>query len=259
VARVLLVGESWTTHSIHTKGFDSFTTSEYAEGGQAWMDVLSTAGHIVDYLPGHLAPTRFPRATADFAAWDAVVLSDIGANSLAITSEVWNGGRTPNPLAALREWVFTGGALVMCGGYLSFSGIEAKAAFAGTDVELALPVTISRTDDRVENPTACVPVTVAAGHPALGGVTGEWPVLSGYNRVTPKDDAQVLVTVGDDPLLAVGTHGQGRTLAFTTDIGPHWAPDAFVASSAFRTMWPAAIEWLAGADQALDAAGTNQP
>lgn len=259
MARVLLVGESWTTHSIHTKGFDSFTTSEYAEGGQAWMDVLSAAGHTVDYLPGHLAPTRFPRLAADWTAWDVVVLSDIGANSLAITSEVWKGGRTPNPLSALREWVFNGGALAMCGGYLSFSGIEAKAAFAGTDVELVLPVFISRTDDRVENPTTCVPITVSAGHPALGGVAGEWPELSGYNRVIAKEGAQVLVAVGDDPLVVVGTHGQGLTLAFTTDIGPHWAPDAFVASSAFRTMWPAVIDWLAGAGRTRDAAGMNQP
>ena len=30
--RVLIAGESWVTHSIHTKGFDSFTTTEYNEG-----------------------------------------------------------------------------------------------------------------------------------------------------------------------------------------------------------------------------------
>ena len=30
--RVLIAGESWTTHSIHQKGFDSFTTTEYSEG-----------------------------------------------------------------------------------------------------------------------------------------------------------------------------------------------------------------------------------
>jgi uncharacterized membrane protein len=34
--RVLIAGESWVTHSIHTKGFDSFTTTEYNEG-VAWL------------------------------------------------------------------------------------------------------------------------------------------------------------------------------------------------------------------------------
>ena len=30
--QILIAGESWTTHSIHQKGFDSFTTTEYVEG-----------------------------------------------------------------------------------------------------------------------------------------------------------------------------------------------------------------------------------
>ena len=29
--RVLIAGESWVTHSIHQKGFDSFTTTAYEE------------------------------------------------------------------------------------------------------------------------------------------------------------------------------------------------------------------------------------
>ena len=33
---ILIAGESWTVHSIHQKGFDSFTTTEYAEGVQ-WL------------------------------------------------------------------------------------------------------------------------------------------------------------------------------------------------------------------------------
>jgi uncharacterized membrane protein len=247
MARVLLVGESWSTHSIHTKGFDSFTTSEYAEGGQQWMDGLRAAGHQVDYLPGHHAPSQFPRSAEALTAWDVVVLSDIGANSLAITTEVWAGGRTPNPLDVLDEWVRAGGALAMCGGYLSFSGIEAKAAFAGTGVERALPVSISRTDDRVENPTDNLPVTLDVDHPVARAIAGDWPPVGGYNRVSAKAGADVLVTVGPDPLLVSWTYGAGRSLAFTTDIGPHWAPDDFVASEAYRTTWSASIEWLAGA------------
>lgn len=246
MARVLLVGESWMTHSIHTKGFDSFTTTEYVEGAQAWIDLVSAAGHQVDHLPAHRAPHDFPRTPEQFSAWDVVVLSDIGANSLAITTQVWNGGRSANPLDSLEQWVRSGGGLAMCGGYLSFAGIEAKACFAGTAVEQALPVTISRTDDRVENPSDDIPQTVDTEHPVTSALFSAWPALSGYNRVTAKADAAVLVTIGSDPLLVVGDHGRGRALAFTTDIGPHWAPEEFIESKAYRTVWSAAIEWLVG-------------
>ena len=209
--------------------------------------MLTAAGHAVDWLRAHDAPSRFPRTVEDLAAWDVVVLSDIGANSLAITTEVWLGGRSPNPLDALDRWVQEGGGLAMCGGYLSFSGIEAKAAFAGTGVERALPVEISRTDDRVENPTENVPRTVVVDHPVTRGVGDEWPAVGGYNQVVAKPGADELVTVGKKPLVVTWNHGRGRALAFTTDIGPHWAPDEFVASAAYRALWPAAIDWLAGA------------
>lgn len=34
--KILLAGESWTIHSIHQKGFDSFTTTTY-ETGTKWF------------------------------------------------------------------------------------------------------------------------------------------------------------------------------------------------------------------------------
>jgi len=247
MTRVLLVGESWTIHSTHVKGFDSFTTSEYAEGGKDWMDALTAAGHQVDYIPAHKAPTEFPRTAEEFRSWDVVTLSDIGANSLEVTLEVWKGGRTPNPLDALEQWVAGGGGLAMCGGYLSFAGFEAKARFAGTGAERALPVQVSSTDDRVENPTRNQPVWIAGDHPIRAAVDGDWPTIAGYNRVIAKPQAEVLATVGDDPFVVVGQHGAGRSLAFVTDIGPHWAPTDFVASSAYRSFWPAAINWLSKA------------
>ena len=41
--RVLIAGESWTVHSIHQKGFDSFTTTEYAEGVRWLREALEIA------------------------------------------------------------------------------------------------------------------------------------------------------------------------------------------------------------------------
>ena len=61
------------------------------------------------------------------------------------------------------------------------------------------------------------------GHPILDGVPAPWPALLGYNQVTAKPDAEVLVRCGADPLLVVGSHGAGRSAAFTSDCAPHWA------------------------------------
>jgi uncharacterized membrane protein len=38
--RVLFAGESWMTHSVHTKGFDSFDMSSYNEGGTEMIAAL---------------------------------------------------------------------------------------------------------------------------------------------------------------------------------------------------------------------------
>ena len=46
--RVLIAGESWTTHSIHQKGFDSFTTTEYNEGVRWLRAALEDNGWTVD-------------------------------------------------------------------------------------------------------------------------------------------------------------------------------------------------------------------
>ena len=32
MSKILIAGESWTSHTIHIKGFDTFTTSVYEEG-----------------------------------------------------------------------------------------------------------------------------------------------------------------------------------------------------------------------------------
>ena len=62
--RILIAGESWTTHSIHQKGFDSFTTTEYNEGVGWLRAALEANGWSVDYMPAHVASRNFP-ATVD--------------------------------------------------------------------------------------------------------------------------------------------------------------------------------------------------
>lgn len=244
--RALFAGESWTVHSIHQKGFDSFTTTEYAEGG-AWLtQALQAGGWSVDYQPAHVAATDFPSSAAELASYDAVVLSDIGANTLLLHPETFRLGRAlPDRLALLRDYVAGGGGLVMVGGYLSFQGVDAKARFAHTPVEDALPVTMLDRDDRVERPGGVAPSVAVADHPALAGLPAEWPDLLGYNQVIARPEADVLVTVDDVPLIATWEYGAGRSAVFTSDCGPHWAPTGFVEWSGYAPMWQGLFDWVA--------------
>ncbi|MEO9176435.1 MAG: glutamine amidotransferase, partial [Gaiellales bacterium] len=203
-------------------------------------------GVELEQMPAHSAAEDFPLSLEGLAAWDVIVLSDIGADTLLLHPDVWlRGQRVPNRLQLLHDWVLGGGGLAMAGGYLSFQGIGGKARYRGTPIEAVLPCTIDPFDDRVEAPQGVEPVVVAGDHPILAGVGGAWPALLGYNRVTLRPDATLLARVGDDPMLAVGSAGAGRTLIWTSDIGPHWCPDTFCAWAGFGQIWSQALRWLA--------------
>ena len=245
--RVLLCGESWVTHSVHVKGVDSFTTSSYTEGADHLRGALSGSGVEVNYLPGHLVPAEFPQTAAGLAGYAAVILSDIGANSIQLAPQTFERSQpVPDRLAVIEGYVRDGGGLLMIGGYLSFAGIEGKARYHGTPVEDALPVLIDAVDDRVEAPQGIIPVTAVAGHPLLTSVAEPWPALLGYNRVTPRAGAEVVVRCGGDPLVACGHYHAGRSAVFTSDCAPHWAPPAFLAWPGYQALWPNLIRWLAG-------------
>jgi len=229
--RILIAGESWETLSFHQKGFDVFTTTFYYEGVGPLQAALEGAGHAVDYMPSHIAATKFPIDRVGLQAFDVVILSDIGTNTLLLHPDTFERSRRmPNRLALLRDYVAGGGGLIMVGGYMTFQGIEGKARYAGSAVEDALPVTLSLHDDRVECPEGVGPVVTDAAHPIVAGLGGAWPALLGYNRVAVKPGATLVAAAGNDPLIVAGGYGKGRGVAFTSDCGPHWAPPPFVVS-----------------------------
>ncbi|SOD58999.1 Uncharacterized membrane protein [Streptomyces zhaozhouensis] len=246
--KALLLGESWTTHMIHQKGFDSFTTTEYVEGGQEFTSALQGAGWRVTHLPAHAIETGFPATEEELAAYDLVVVSDVGANTFLLSRAVFGRSASePNKLARIRDYVLGGGGLLMVGGYLSFSGIDAKANYGPSPLGDILPVEVLRTDDRAEHPEGAPVRVPAPEHEALGGVGAEWPPLLGYNRTRPRPGGEVLAWVNDDPLVAVGTAGKGRVGVFTSDMSPHWAPPPFMEWSGYDPLWRALASWAAGA------------
>jgi len=152
----------------------------------------------------------------------------------------------PNRLEMIRDYVLGGGGLLMVGGYLSFSGVDAKANYARSPLGDILPVGVLDVDDRAEHPEGAPIEVLAPEHAALGGVGTEWPALLGYNRTTERDGAEVLVRVKGDPLIAVGTAGSGRTGVFTSDMSPHWAPPPFMEWTGYAPLWRALASWVAG-------------
>lgn len=244
--RVLLAGESWVSTTTHVKGFDTFTTSTYSEGADDLRAALAAGGFEVDFLPNHLAPIRFPTSAETLEGYGCVILSDIGTNTLLLSPATWERGEpTPNRLELLRAYVRSGGGLIMVGGYLTFQGIEGKGRWAGSAVEDVLPVVLQSGDDRVERPEGVAP-RVVGEHPIVTGLEAEWPLVLGYNRVSARSDARVLARVGDDVLLACRELGSGRTIAYTTDCGPHWCPPPFVQWPGYMRLWQQMVGWAAG-------------
>ncbi len=241
---ILIAGESWTVHSIHQKGFDSFTTTDYAEGVQWLRGALEAHGHTVEFQPSHVAARSFPATVAELQRYDCVVLSDIGANTLLLHPETFAHSRSlPNRLKALREYVSLGGGLVMVGGYMTFQGIEGKARYQGTPVEEVLPVLLKTGDDRVEAPEGLCVTVEMAGHEIVSGIEGAWPVLLGLNEVVVKEGAELVASAGGYPLLVAGGFGQGRSVAFASDCSPHWAPAEFMAWEHYDRLWAQMVEW----------------
>lgn len=243
---VLLVGESWVSEATHYKGFDSFTSVTFHTGGDWFIDALTDSGMRVTQMMAHDVPASFPYEADALDVYDVIVLSDIGSNSLLLPPETWLQGQTkPNRLHVLADWVRSGGGLLMAGGYLSFSGFEAKAKFHGTPIEDVLPVTIAVHDDRVEAPQGGQPRVVSGTHEITAGVPHEWPVLLGYNRVQLSPGADLVATVDGDVLIAAAEVGEGRTAVWTSDIGPHWCPEPFVQWDGFPTLMGNLVRWLA--------------
>jgi uncharacterized membrane protein len=246
VSNVLLIGESWFSYTIHQKGFDAFYSSTYTEGGGDFLTALQSKGHTTSYIPAHKIDSELPGSVDELDQFDVIVISDVGANSFLLPAQTFvRSEPAADKTEQLRRYVAQGGALLMIGGYLSFSGIEAKARWGHSRLASALPVEVLDRDDRVELPAGARPTVVAGPHPILDGLPGSWPLLLGLNELRPRAGAEVLLECEGLPLLILGEHGRGRSAAFASDIAPHWAPPAFLQWPGYPILWDQLVRWLA--------------
>lgn len=240
---VLFAGESWFFTTTETKGTDQFTIGGYQteiERVRGYMGDFAQITHV----PAHLVPEQFPGSMEEMGKYDLVLISDVGANTFLLHPDTFfKSQSTVNRLELIKEYVEQGGAFGMIGGYMTFMGIEGKGCYRGTPLEEILPVRMKDHDDRRELPQGFQIRLRAEEHPVTAGLDGDWPCLLGYNQTEAKEGAEVLISCGQDPILALGEYGEGRTFAWMSDCAPHWMPAQFCECSLNRKMWKQLFGW----------------
>jgi uncharacterized membrane protein len=244
---IFYVGDQFTVLSfeIHASGY--YAGGNYKENGTFFYEALTGRGHDVEWMRTYKVSAEFPEQLEELQAYDVIIISDVVSEAFLFHPEVLSKSIPhPNRLKLLREYVKQGGGLLTIGGWMSYAGIGNKARYHDTPLEECLPVDVKPYDDRTECPEGITPLRNKAAHPVLEGLPGQWPFFLGYNKVTAKEGATVLLWLEDDPLLAVWEYGDGRVGAFMSDCTPHWGPQAFLEWEGYAPFWDQLVRWLAG-------------
>lgn len=197
------------------------------EGAASYLAGLMTHfGWAFDYVPSHVPMSR----ELIERPHSLLILSDYPASQF--DDELQQ--------IALKQ-VESGMGLLMIGGWESFHGCGGDWDVA--PLARALPVEISRDDDRVnfDQPTL---LSLHHSQSELWGLP--WfqrpPTIGGLNHFTAKTAAHSLLVVTPFnaefsaetdmwvwresrpafPALVTHSHGKGRTMAFASDVAPHW-------------------------------------
>lgn len=247
---VLYAGDEKLETPQFFAGAESFQV--YNKVVRDYEPLLEALEGLADVTPEHLGGRRavdeFPDTTEELGAHDAVILSDLSRGTLQPHFRDW-AIPGPNRIRALAEWVRDGGALVYCGGWMTYQGYRGAGNWAGTAVADLLPVSVRPVfDDRVERPEGVAVEAVDTDHPVTAGL--DWtdgPTLYGYNRVGGlAADARLLATVDGEPLLATQEVGDGRVVAYTSDPGVMWGLD-LIEWADYAGLWGQALRWATGA------------
>jgi len=222
---------------------------------QPVLDALNAESDItVEHMTNWRALSEFPETPEAIAEkYDVVILSDIEQEVLVLYpwERFMNAPMGPNRLESIREFVRNGGGLAMIGRWESFTGRRGIGDWGNTPVEDALPIKcLDVNDDRRESPQGVHIETLAPEHPILAGIKWETcPVFTGYNRIIAKPEGKILARVKEygDPFLIVREFGKGRSMAFASDVSPHWGA-GFQRWDNYGKFFVQAVRWLGKKD-----------
>lgn len=254
--KVLYAGDSAIMAVLGLEGAEIYPlVDQIWDAGTHLQQALEDSGVEVTRMPSHVAYSDFPETADDLAGYDAVILSDIGHDTLV----TYPGERRmqvpmgPNRLKEIVGYVESGGGLIYCGGYFTYQGHYGKGRWYGTPVAKILPLeTLPLPDDRIEAPEGAAISGIDTDHPVTSGI--DWsnpPIFMGYNRTGgTQNGGRLLGRIGEDgdPLMAAGEHGSGRVLAMVADPAPHWGSD-FVRWPHYAQFWNQAMRWVSKAEE----------
>lgn len=215
--------------------------------------ILRTQGDEVNARQDELALIPFPvdeLFTEHLKSFDAVILQDIDAPEY----------RLDRHFASIRDYVLSGGGLILVGGPTGFSA----GGYAGSAIAEVLPTDLPTQGELIVR-KPFVPSYTAAGRaaPLLGSLRltmGEsLPLMSGANVLgQPKEDALVLwehpelyqpgQSGGERmPVLALREVGDGRTIGISVD-NTHQLrfgdAGAQTGGRAYADLWEGLLGWL---------------
>lgn len=251
---VLLAGETFAVTTSVATGGDVLTSATTINGASAFNAALAAAGITVTQIGGDRCAAEFPDSLDALAGYAGVVISDVGALTLLVTPDARAGRVGINRLEVLKAYVESGGGLMLAGGYMGFQGMFGTARFHDTPVEDVLPIRCLPYSDGMEVPQGLEATIVKPAHPILAGIEEPWPPILGMNKLDLRRDgsSQLLATCrcrGTDwPLLSIRKYGRGRTVAWATDIGPHWLSQDFLNWSHYGRLMANIIRWLASGE-----------
>ncbi len=235
----------------HMKGTDVFFY------GERLVKALESSGEFqVTSMASWDIYNSGPGVYEDLLATHAIVIiSDVTCHCMHLRPQFFKRGEhgktalvMPDRIRLTRDWVADGGALMMLGGWSSFSGFGGKGAWGRTCLAEALPVDCLSTDDLVESSEGYEIVVTKPKHPIVKGLPWrQFKPILGYNETYPKPAAEVLVKVKGTghPLVACHTYKKGRVAVYTSDPVPHWGHN-FWTWSGYDRFWLQMCEWVLG-------------
>lgn len=243
--KVLFVGESWFFTKVESKGFDQFSSSGYETEIGRVREYMKDFAEIT-HIPAHLVPFEFPNTLEGLQQYDAVIISDVGANTFYLHHDTFYAGKATPNLPELIRAVRRRGRRTGHDGRLSdLHGDRGKGPVAQYAGRAGAAVTMLPCDDRREHPEGIHAVLCARDDAITHGLPQELPALFGYNALTAKAQAKVLIHYESDPILTVWEYGKGRSFAWASDCAPHWMPEEFCQSDCNRTLWSNVLRWAA--------------
>lgn len=221
-----------------------------------WLKAAIEAGgeHQVESVPAwdfyRMMPGEYERVLSEY---DLLIFSDVEAKNFQLSPQFFDRKQFgkepltfPDRVRLTVEAVHSGLPVMFLGGWLSFNGELGKGGWGRTRLAEIMPVECLPYEDLRENTEGFSARVCVSDHPVLKGIdlTNMPPVL-GYNIVRPRTDCAVIAswTGGDDPMIAVGKFGRGKTFAYTSDPAPHWGCN-LVEWDQYQRLWQNAVKWL---------------